>query len=231
MQSSGVPRNLRRSHPFRPFGPVPLVSSKGSLGRIRIHQSHLHPQRQHFNPLLFGAADSSGSAAGGAVVDGDEQLRAAEHFVVAPEHAAGAIVILQHLNLIAGGEQSPIARAGRSIPSVRLRRAWDERTQPRVLRAICPCGQDGLGKILVAAAGHTAQEGMKAPVIDLPHRAAQERLECGTARIIFVPPPWQALRPVAGKERRSQAFTLFPVYFPQYIRKIASLQAACTVLL
>ena len=108
-----------------------------------------HPQRQHRDPQLFGKADGCGGAAGSAVVDGDEQLRAAEHFAVAPEHTAGAVVILQHLDLIAGGKQSPIARDGSLVPAVRLRRAGDEGAQLCVLRAVGLCGEDGLGKILI----------------------------------------------------------------------------------
>lgn len=149
-----------------------------------------------------------------AVVDRDEQLRAAEHFAVAPEHTAGAVVILQHLKLIAGGKQRPIARDGSLVPAVRLRRAGDEGAQLCVLRAVSPCGEDGLGKILIAAAGHAAQEGMKAPVIDLPHRAAQKRLERGTARIIFVLPPWQAPGrwPVKAQITGTSSRFVFSVY-------------------
>ena len=71
-----------------------------------------------------------------------------------------------------------------------------------VVLALClggAAGKDGLGKILVAAAGHAAQEGPEAAVIDLLHRAAQQDLQRPAARVVLVPAPGQMLRPVAGK--------------------------------
>ena len=63
-----------------------------------------HPQWEHFDAQLFGEADGGGGAAGGAVVDGDEKLCAAEHFAVAPEHAAGSIGRFENFDLVAGVE-------------------------------------------------------------------------------------------------------------------------------
>ena len=138
LQSSGCPEICDVHIPSDPSGQFPLCRPRGALGAFGfIRVTYIHNGSTSI-PCCSARRTVAAVPLGGAVVDGDEQLRAAEHFVVAPEHAAGAIVILQHLNLIAGGEQSPIARAGRSIPSVRLRRAWDERTQPRVLRAHLP---------------------------------------------------------------------------------------------
>ena len=150
--------------------------------------------------MFGGEAEGGGGAAGGAVEDGDEEGGSLHHGAVAAEHAAGSIDRLEHLDCAAGGKERVVARLLLGRPAVFLRGARDHGRKDRLRRSPGgAAGKDGLGKILVAAAGHAAQEGPEAAVIDLLHRAAQQDLQRPAAWVVLVPAPGQMLRPVAGK--------------------------------
>ena len=125
--------------------------------------------------MFGGEAEGGGGAAGGAVEDGDEEGGSLHHGAVAAEHAAGSIDRLKHLDCAAGGKERVVARLLLCRPAVFLRGARDHGRKDRLRRSPGgAAGKDGLGKILVAAAGHAAQEGPEAAVIDLLQYSGQE---------------------------------------------------------
>ena len=168
----------------------------------------LNIDHDRLDALAHGVEQGVLRAAGLAGVAGEQQRGLLHHVLIAPLHAVGRVVDLQHGHAVALIEQAVVALPLLQRPALRLAAAGDDRLKLDV-RVLFAQGEHGFGKIHVAAERHSAQKAAVAGFIRAVERAGQLELELFAARIVLARAPGQALRAMPGK-----AAGLFALHCP-----------------